>query len=319
MTPRPIQRLLVANRGEIAARVIKTARALGLDTVAVFSDADADAPYVALADEAVRLGPAAPLESYLDVDRVLEVAKSAGADAIHPGYGFLSENAGFARACGEAGVLFVGPPATAIELMGDKARSKALMKEAGVPCVPGYDDEDQSVERLSAEAATIGTPLLIKASAGGGGRGMRAVHDLNEFEEALASARREAHQAFGDDRVLLERLVTSSRHVEVQVFADTHGTTVHLGERDCSTQRRHQKVLEEAPSPAVDRELRARMGEAAVAAARAAPCAPSSTERSARAALSATTALSVIAALSGRTTSRPAATSASRRLPKRSP
>ncbi len=266
------RKLLIANRGEIACRVISTARALGYPTVAVYSDADADARHVAMADEAVRIGPPAAAQSYLDIEAILAACARTGADAIHPGYGFLSENAGFARACEEAGITFVGPTPAAIEVMGDKASAKAALRDAAVPLVPGFfsdDPADQADERLMAEAERVGYPLLVKAVAGGGGRGMRRVHQASELAAAIQSARGEAKSAFGDDALMLERLVTGARHVEIQVFADTQGNAVHLGERDCSLQRRHQKVVEEAPSPFVDAELRAAMGEAAVAAAKA--------------------------------------------------
>jgi 3-methylcrotonyl-CoA carboxylase alpha subunit len=261
--------LLIANRGEIACRIIRTARRMGIRCVAVFSEADADALHVALADEAYPIGPAPARDSYLRAERIIEVARASGAEAIHPGYGFLSENADFAEACSSAGIVFVGPPASAIRAMGSKADSKALMVAAGVPVVPGYHGEDQSEERLAAEAARIGFPLLIKASAGGGGKGMRPVHSAADFLDELAGARREARAAFGDDRVLLERYLPRPRHVEVQVFADRHGRTIHLHTRDCSVQRRHQKVLEEAPAPDLSPTLRERLHAAAVAAARA--------------------------------------------------
>ncbi len=266
-TPR-FDAVLVANRGEIAVRVIRSARAAGYRTVAVYSDADADAPHVHAADEAVRIGPAPSAQSYLDVDAVLDAARRTGARAIHPGYGFLSENAAFARACRDAGLVFVGPSPEAIEVMGDKARAKQRMADAGVPVLEGYQGEDQSDETLRAEAERIGVPLLVKASAGGGGKGMRLVEDLAALDDAIAGARREAAASFGDDTLLLEKALVRPRHVEVQVLADEHGTTLALGERDCSVQRRHQKVVEEAPSPAVDADLRARMQEAAVAVAR---------------------------------------------------
>ena len=259
--------VLVANRGEIAVRVIRSARAAGYRTVAVYSDADADAPHVHAADEAVRIGPAPSAQSYLDVDAVLDAARRTGAQAVHPGYGFLSENAAFARACREAGLVFVGPAAEAIEVMGDKARAKQRMADAGVPVLDGYQGEDQSDATLRAEAERIGVPLLVKASAGGGGKGMRLVEDLADVDAAIAGARREAAASFGDDTLLLERALLRPRHVEVQVLADEHGTTLALGERDCSVQRRHQKVVEEAPSPAVDPDLRERMQAAAVAVA----------------------------------------------------
>ncbi|MBY0339080.1 MAG: biotin/lipoyl-binding protein [Acetobacteraceae bacterium] len=261
--------LLIANRGEIARRVIRTARRLGLRTVAVFSDADASAPFVAEADEAHRLGPAPAAESYLRGDLILDIARQAGAEAIHPGYGFLSENAEFAEACAAAGIAFVGPPPAAIRAMGSKAESKRLMVAAGVPTVPGYHGEDQSDALLATEAARIGFPVLIKASAGGGGKGMRPVFDAAGFAAELAGARREAQAAFGDDRVLLEKYLQRPRHVEVQVFGDAHGRVTHLHTRDCSVQRRHQKVLEEAPAPALPDALRARLHRAAEDAARA--------------------------------------------------
>ncbi len=260
-------KILIANRGEIACRILRTAKALGYRTVAVFSDADAEAPHVRQADVAVRIGPASARDSYLNSDALVDAAKRAGADAVHPGYGFLSENAAFGAACAAAGLVFIGPPAAAIAAMGNKARAKDLMQAAGVPCVPGYQGEDQSDERLTAEAARIGFPLMVKAAAGGGGRGMRLVTVANELANALPRARSEAARAFGSDELILERAVAGARHVEFQIFADQHGNVIHLGERDCSIQRRHQKVVEEAPSPFVSTELRARMGEAAVAAA----------------------------------------------------
>ncbi len=262
-------KILVANRGEIACRVIRTAQRMGIRTVAVFSDADEGARHVALADEAYRIGPAPARESYLRGDAIVEVAVKSGAQAVHPGYGFLSENAGFAEACAAAGVTFIGPPPAAIRAMGSKSAAKRIMAEAGVPLVPGYHGEDQSPDRLLGEAERIGWPVLVKATAGGGGKGMRAVPDAASFLAALAGAKREALSAFGDDRVLLERYLARPRHVEVQVFADTLGGAVHLFERDCSIQRRHQKVLEEAPAPGLAAATRAAMGRAAVAAARA--------------------------------------------------
>lgn len=262
-------KLLVANRGEIACRVLRSARALGYRTVAVYSDADAAAPHVALADEALRLGPAPAAESYLHVERVLEAARRSGADALHPGYGFLSERADFAQACADHGLVFVGPPPSAIAAMGDKAAAKRRMLAAGVPCAPGYLGDDQSDERLLEEARGLGLPLLVKAVAGGGGRGMRLVRDLAELPAAIAGARREAEAAFGDNRLMLERLIERGRHIEVQVFADAHGHCIHLGERDCTAQRRRQKVVEEAPSPVVTPAMRAALGADAVAAARA--------------------------------------------------
>jgi 3-methylcrotonyl-CoA carboxylase alpha subunit len=262
-------KILIANRGEIACRVIRTARRLGIRTVAVYSAADAGALHVAMADEARLIGPAPARESYLRIDAILDAARQSGAQAIHPGYGFLSENAGFAEACGQAGVVFIGPPASAIRAMGGKSEAKALMEKAGVPLVPGYHGADQEPELLRKEAERIGYPLLIKASAGGGGKGMRVVDGPAAFADQLAGAKREAASSFGDDRVLLERYLTRPRHVEIQVFADTQGNCVYLFERDCSIQRRHQKVVEEAPAPDLDPGTRKRMGEAAVAAARA--------------------------------------------------
>jgi 3-methylcrotonyl-CoA carboxylase alpha subunit len=264
-----IDSLLIANRGEIACRVIRTARRLGVRTIAVYSEADRDALHTRLADEAVLVGPAAARDSYLDIGRILDAARETRARAIHPGYGFLSENAAFARACREAGVVFVGPPEDAILRMGSKSEARRLMAAAGVPVLPGYDEDDQSEARLAREARRLGFPLLIKPTAGGGGKGMRIVRSAADFAEALAGARREAAKSFGDDRVLLERFVEGGRHVEIQVFADSHGSAVHLFERDCSLQRRHQKVIEEAPAPGVDESTREAMGAAAVAAARA--------------------------------------------------
>ncbi|HVJ75697.1 MAG TPA: acetyl-CoA carboxylase biotin carboxylase subunit, partial [Casimicrobiaceae bacterium] len=262
-------KILIANRGEIACRVVRTARRLGIRTVAVYSDADAHAVHVAACDEAYRLGPPPPRESYLDGRRILEIALATGAQAIHPGYGFLSENEGFARACAEAGVAFIGPPPAAIAAMGSKSAAKAIMGKAGVPLVPGYHGDDQDPALLAREAARIGFPVLIKATAGGGGKGMKIVRAAGEFDAALASARREAQAGFGDDRVLIERYLASPRHIEIQVFGDTHGAAVSLFERDCSVQRRHQKVLEEAPAPGMTPLRRRAMGEAAVAAAKA--------------------------------------------------
>ncbi|WP_029011809.1 acetyl/propionyl/methylcrotonyl-CoA carboxylase subunit alpha [Niveispirillum irakense] len=262
-----ITSVLIANRGEIACRVMRTARRLGLSTVAVYSDADADAMHVAMADRAVHIGPAPARESYLLGDRIIAAAKAAGADAIHPGYGFLSENAAFAEAVAAAGLVFIGPPASAIRAMGGKSEAKALMEQAGVPLVPGYHGADQDEALLAAEAARIGFPVLIKASAGGGGKGMKVAETAAEFPAALASAKREAKASFGDDRVLIEKYLARPRHVEIQVFADSQGDCVYLFERDCSIQRRHQKVVEEAPAPGMDPAIRARMGAAAVAAA----------------------------------------------------
>jgi len=261
--------ILIANRGEIAVRVIRSARALGYRTVAVYSEADREAPHVRAADRAVCIGPPQVGMSYLDIERVLDAARRTGADAVHPGYGFLSENADFAAACNDAGVAFIGPPPEAIRLMGNKAAAKRRMLDAGVPCVPGYEGEAQDDARLREEADAIGYPVMIKAAAGGGGRGMRRVDEAGSFDGALRSARSEALNAFGSDELILEKAVVSPRHVEIQVFADTRGNVIHLGERDCSIQRRHQKVIEEAPSPAVDWPLRRRMGEAACKAAAA--------------------------------------------------
>jgi len=261
--------ILIANRGEIACRVARSCRALGLRSVAVYSEADRGALHVEHCDEAWLIGPAPARESYLNGARILEVARASGAQAIHPGYGFLSENASFARACEAAGVVFIGPPASAIEAMGSKSAAKALMAAAGVPLVPGYHGHDQSTAVLAEAAAQIGYPVLIKASAGGGGKGMRRVDHAEAFATELASAKREAASAFGDDQVLVEKYLIAPRHIEVQVFADTHGNTVHLFERDCSVQRRHQKVIEEAPAPGLDPVRRAEIGAAAVAAARA--------------------------------------------------
>ncbi len=262
-------KILIANRGEIACRVARTARRLGIRTVAVYSDADASAAHVAACDEAYRLGPPPPRESYLDGRHILEIAKACGAQAVHPGYGFLSENEAFAKACADAGVVFIGPPPAAIAAMGSKSAAKAIMGAAGVPLVPGYHGDDQDPALLAKEAARIGFPVLIKATAGGGGKGMKIVRAPEEFAGALASARREALAGFGDDRVLVERYLTSPRHIEIQVFGDMHGHVVSLFERDCSVQRRHQKVLEEAPAPGMTPERRRAMGEAAVAAAKA--------------------------------------------------
>jgi 3-methylcrotonyl-CoA carboxylase alpha subunit len=262
-------KILIANRGEIACRIIATARKLGVATVAVYSEADAGARHVALADEAWPIGPAPARESYLVADRIIEVAREAGAEAIHPGYGFLSENPEFAAACAAAGIVFIGPPVAAIRAMGSKSAAKSLMEKAGVPLVPGYHGEAQDGTTLAAAAERVGYPVLIKASAGGGGKGMRVVERARDLADAIASARREALASFGDDQVLLEKYLTRPRHIEIQVFADTHGNFVSLFERDCSIQRRHQKVLEEAPAPGMDPERRARMSDAAIDAGRA--------------------------------------------------
>lgn len=263
-----LRSVLIANRGEIACRVIKTARRMGLRTIAVYSDADAEALHVATADEAVRIGGPLARDSYLKVDAIIAAAKQTGAEAIHPGYGFLSENAAFAQACAEAKIVFVGPPASAIRAMGGKSEAKALMAKAKVPLVPGYHGEDQDPGVLEKAADKIGYPVLIKASAGGGGKGMKIAHGKGEFRDQLGSAQREAKSAFGDDRILIEKYLAKPRHVEIQVFADRHGHCVYLFERDCSIQRRHQKVIEEAPAPSMSEALRRRMGEAAVTAAK---------------------------------------------------
>ncbi|CAN5912293.1 acetyl/propionyl/methylcrotonyl-CoA carboxylase subunit alpha [soil metagenome] len=262
-------KILIANRGEIACRVIKTARRLGIKTVAVYSDADRGARHVDMADEAVHIGASPARDSYLVADRIIAAALHTGAEAIHPGYGFLSENAGFAEACAKAGLVFIGPPPAAIRAMGSKSEAKKIMEKAAVPLVPGYHGDDQSPELLAAEARRIGFPVLIKASAGGGGKGMRVVEEAGKFADALASAKREAKASFADDHVLIERYLTRPRHIEIQVFADSHGDCLYLFERDCSIQRRNQKVIEEAPAPNMDPSRRKAMGEAAVAAAKA--------------------------------------------------
>ncbi len=263
------KKILIANRGEIACRVAATARRMAIKTVAVYSDADADSKHVAYCDEAVHIGGSAPKDSYLRWERIIEAAKATGAQAIHPGYGFLSENEEFAQACANAGLIFIGPPPSAIRAMGLKAESKQLMEKAGVPLIPGYHGSDQSPALLKREADRIGYPVLIKASAGGGGKGMRAVDKTEDFDEALQSCKREAITSFGNDVVLIEKYAQRPRHIEIQVFGDTHGNYVYLFERDCSVQRRHQKVLEEAPAPGMTPAMRQQMGEAAVAAARA--------------------------------------------------
>jgi 3-methylcrotonyl-CoA carboxylase alpha subunit len=261
-------KILIANRGEIACRVIRTARRLGIATVAVYSEADREAMHVDLAHEAWPIGPAPARDSYLNIDAILDAARRGGAQAVHPGYGFLSENAEFAEACAAAGIVFIGPPPSAIRDMGSKASARTLIQGAGVPIVPGYHGEDQDPPRLIEEAERIGFPVLIKAAGGGGGRGMRVVGDPAELASALAGAKREAAAAFGDDRVLIEKYLLRARHIEIQIFADSHGNAVHLFERDCSIQRRYQKVMEEAPAPGLDAKRRAAMGKAAVAAAR---------------------------------------------------
>ena len=262
--------VLIANRGEIACRIARTARRLGMRTIAVYSQADAGALHVRVCDEAHEIGPPPAAESYLRIDKLIAVAETARAQCVHPGYGFLSENAAFAQACLDAGIAFVGPPPAAIAAMGLKDRAKALMEKAGVPVVPGFHGEKQEPKFLKEKAYETGYPVLIKAVAGGGGKGMRRVDRHADFEEALAAAQREANSAFGDGRVLIEKYVASPRHIEMQIFADRHGNAIHLNERDCSLQRRHQKVIEEAPAPGMSAELRAVMGKAAVAAAKAA-------------------------------------------------
>jgi acetyl-CoA carboxylase biotin carboxylase subunit len=264
------RRVLVANRGEIAIRIIRACRESGIESVAVFSDADADAPHVKAADVSVRIGPASPADSYLSIAALIDAAKSTGADAVHPGYGFLSENAAFARACAAAGYVFIGPPGDVIERMGSKIAARALMIAAGVPVVPGRTPDDQSDGGVAAAAKEIGYPVLVKASAGGGGKGMRILGDEAAARGMIPAARREAVTAFGDGTLYVERLIERARHVEIQIFCDHHGNVVHLFERECSIQRRHQKVLEESPSPALAPAVRAAMGAAAVAAARAA-------------------------------------------------
>lgn len=264
-----LNKILIANRGEIAVRIIRTAKAMGYRTAAAYSEVDADALHVQLADEAVCLGSSPVNESYLASEKLIWAAQQCAADAIHPGYGFLSENADFARACREAGLIFIGPSPEAIELMGSKRLSKLAMLEAGVPCIPGYQGEDQGLSHLLTEAKRIGFPLMVKASAGGGGKGMRLVHSAQELESAIGLARSEALKAFGNGELILEKALIEPRHVEIQVFADNQGNVVHLGERDCSIQRRHQKVVEESPSPFVDEDLRRQMGQAGTDAARA--------------------------------------------------
>ncbi len=261
---RPLDKVLIANRGEIAMRVMRTCRAMGIATVAVYSDADADAPFVKLADEAVRIGPPPARESYLVINQILDAARITGAHAIHPGYGFLAENAGFSEAVADAGLIFIGPPPDVIHKLGSKQGAKRIAREASVPVVPGYDGDDQSNATLIEEAKKIGWPLLVKASAGGGGKGMRVVHAETELAEAIERARGEAKSSFGDDTLLLERYVDRPRHIEIQILGDTHGNVIHLGERECSVQRRHQKIIEEAPSPALTDAQRTEMGRAAV-------------------------------------------------------
>src|SRR3990172_4775022 len=254
-------RILIANRGEIAVRIIRTCRELGVETVAVFSDADRQALHVLEADRGVHIGGSAPAESYLNIEAIVSAARDSGAEAVHPGYGLLSENASFAQACIDAGLVFIGPPPSAIAAMGDKAAARKLAAARGVPTIPGYDGEGQARSELLRQARKIGFPVMIKAAAGGGGRGMRVAESAASFEELAESAHREAERSFGDGRLILERAIRGARHVEVQVLADSLGNVVHLGERDCSVQRRHQKVIEESPSPVVDDVMRARMGE----------------------------------------------------------
>jgi len=263
-----LDKVLIANRGEIACRVIQTCRKLGVGTVAVYSDADATARHVRLADEAIHIGGSTATESYLSITAILNAARQTAADAIHPGYGFLSENADFAKACDQAGLIFIGPLPQTISQMGSKAAAKTLMESAGVPTIPGYHGDEQTQPALAAAAKRIGFPLLVKASAGGGGKGMRIVASAGDLDSAIASARREAHSAFGDDRLLLEKYLENPRHIEFQVFGDSHGNIVHLYERECSIQRRYQKIIEESPSPLLDDKLRTAMGQAAIAAAR---------------------------------------------------
>ena len=269
MIQRSITAILIANRGEIASRVIRTCRKMGIKAIAVYSEADRHAPFVAQADEAVFLGGSAPSESYLDVEKIIGAAKRTGADAIHPGYGFLSENAAFAERCAREGIAFIGPHPEAIRAMGSKSEAKSLMKQAGVPVVPGYQGEDQSNERLVKEATSMGFPVLLKAAAGGGGKGMRIVHEAAGVQAAIDAAKREAKSAFGDDELIVEKYIASGRHIEFQIFGDQHGNAIHLLERECTIQRRYQKVIEESPSPVMGDDLRARMGEVAVNAAKA--------------------------------------------------
>ncbi|MCF8466467.1 MAG: acetyl-CoA carboxylase biotin carboxylase subunit [Sneathiella sp.] len=262
-------KILIANRGEIACRIMATAKRMGIKTVAVYSEADAEAPHRKAADEAILIGPAPASESYLAIDKIIEAARQSGAEAIHPGYGFLSENAEFARACEKAGLTFIGPDASTIALMGNKAAAKRYMIETGVPCIPGYEGLDQSDEAFIDAAEKIGFPVMVKAAAGGGGRGMRLVEKPEKMQKALKAARSEAERSFGSDELILEKAILNPRHIEIQVFGDNHGAAVHMFERDCSIQRRHQKVIEEAPSPAVTPELREKMGATAVAATKA--------------------------------------------------
>ncbi|MBW1760612.1 MAG: ATP-grasp domain-containing protein, partial [Deltaproteobacteria bacterium] len=259
-----IQKILVANRGEIARRIMRTCRKMGIATVAVYSEADADMPFVAEADEAILLGPAPSTESYLRIDKILEAAALTNSDAIHPGYGFLAENAAFAEACGDAGVIFIGPTPDAIRSMGSKREAKALVEKAGVPVIPGYDGSSQDPKVLAKEAIKVGFPVLLKASAGGGGKGMKLVREEAGLPDAIASAAREGQSSFGDGTLLVEKYIDDPRHVEIQILGDSHGNLIHLNERECSIQRRHQKIIEETPSTALDTALRNEMGEAAV-------------------------------------------------------
>ncbi len=264
-----INTILITNRGEIASRVIRTCRKMGIKSIAVFSDADSEGLFVNEADIAVHIGDNAPSASYLDQDKIIRVAKEQGADAIHPGYGFLSENTAFAKKCKDEGIIFIGPNAAAIEAMGSKSRAKSIMREHEVPVIPGYQGDDQSVERLVKEAKNVGFPLLLKATAGGGGKGMRIVHDASQLETKIAAAKREGKSSFGDDELIIERYIAKGRHIEFQIFGDQHGNAIHVLERECTIQRRYQKVLEESPSPVLNEELRTTMGEAAVKAAKA--------------------------------------------------
>ena len=269
MSIQRFNKILIANRGEIACRVIRSARKLGILTVAVFSDADRNALHVTMADEAIYIGAAPSRESYLDYHRIIQAAKDTDAQAIHPGYGFLSENADFCRACKDNNIVFIGPTAEAIEAMGSKSAAKTLMQQANVPLVPGYHGDDQNPEQLRSAAKEIGYPVLLKAVAGGGGKGMRQVWDEDEFDGALATAKREAMNAFGNNDMLVEKYLTQPRHIEIQIFCDQHNNAVYLFERDCSIQRRHQKIIEEAPAPGMTTELREKMGEAAIRSAQA--------------------------------------------------
>lgn len=264
-----INSILIANRGEIASRVMRTCRKMGIKTIAVFSEADRSAPFVADADTAAFIGGSAPAESYLDMEKIIQVAKQTGADAIHPGYGFLSENVAFADKCAQEGIIFIGPNSKAIKAMGSKSEAKTLMIKAGVPVVPGYQGDDQSLERLAKEAKAMGFPVLLKATAGGGGKGMRIVHNAEEVEKAIEAAKRESKSAFGDDELIVEKYIASGRHIEFQIFGDKHDNYIHVLERECTIQRRYQKVLEESPSPVMSEDLRTRMGEVAVNAAKA--------------------------------------------------